>query len=113
MTSGLLEESQEETLAEREAKDLVVAFVLAHEISHLILSHRLESISTAIFLPQLTGLVFDFLRVVFYPFFIIFGPFIGDGLQAIGKLGYRETFKFSEAYANQWMELEADAVAFQ
>lgn len=51
-----------------EEQTLQLALVLAHELSHLVLSHHLESLSwSEIVVPSAAGLGGDILRTIFYP----------------------------------------------
>ena len=51
-----------------EAQTLQLALVLSHELSHLVLSHHLESLSwSEIVIPGATGLGSDLIRTIFYP----------------------------------------------
>lgn len=51
-----------------EEQTLQLALVLAHELSHLVLSHHLESLSwSEIVIPGATGLGSDLLRTILYP----------------------------------------------
>jgi hypothetical protein len=44
-----------------------LATLLAHELSHLILSHHLETLSSGIFTPLVSGIFIDFVRVLIFP----------------------------------------------
>jgi Zn-dependent protease with chaperone function len=51
-----------------EEQTLQLALVLAHELSHLVLSHHLESLSwSEIVIPGATGLGSDLIRTILYP----------------------------------------------
>lgn len=107
-----------------------LATLLSHELSHLVLSHHLETLSSGIFIPLVSGILLDFARVIIFPcaFFVslvssavaynllasvtfMFGPFISDALADASKLGMREVSKASEACASRELELEADKVS--
>lgn len=44
-----------------------LATLLAHELSHLVLSHHLETLSSGIFIPLVSGIFIDFVRVLIFP----------------------------------------------
>lgn len=44
-----------------------LATLMAHELSHLVLSHHLETLSSGIFIPIITGIFIDFARVIIFP----------------------------------------------
>ena len=44
-----------------------LATLLAHELSHLVLSHHLETLSSGIFIPLFSGIFIDFVRVLIFP----------------------------------------------
>jgi hypothetical protein len=91
----------------------VLAFILAHEIAHLALQHRFEAVSSSITIPQTTAFMFDFFRVAFAPLFILAGPFLGDGLKALGDTGVVEISNYKTVLMSQRLELEADSVALR
>lgn len=44
-----------------------LATLLAHELSHLVLSHHLETLSSGIIIPLVSGIFVDFIRVLVFP----------------------------------------------
>lgn len=91
----------------------VLAFILAHEMAHLALQHRFEAVSLSIYIPQVHAFLFDFFRVVFAPLFMLAGPFLGDGLKALGDTGVVEISNYKTVLMSQRLELEADSVALR
>ncbi|KAG8747325.1 hypothetical protein FRC10_001504 [Ceratobasidium sp. 414] len=58
-----------------------LATLLAHELSHLLLSHHLETLSSGtIFIPSVIGIVSDVVRVLLFPITMIMGPFVNDAV---------------------------------
>lgn len=89
-----------------------LAVLLAHELSHLILSHHLESLtSSSIILPGLLSIVTDLVRTLLFPVTMFFGPFVNDAVANIGKIGSGEATKLSVLCTNRVQELEADTVS--
>jgi hypothetical protein len=51
-----------------------LAILLSHELSHLVLSHHLETLSSAtIIIPTIMSMASDIIRVVIFPFTMMFG----------------------------------------
>ena len=79
-TSNLIASTQHTTTQSSnphptEEQTLQLALVLAHEISHLLLNHHLESLSwSEIVLPSATGLGSDLIRTLLYPITWVFSP---------------------------------------
>lgn len=116
--SGLFDAliGQEDRTPQGDAVDTAedtLAFIIAHEMAHLALQHRFETISHSIYTPQVTALMFDFFRVAFAPFFMIWGPFLGDSLKALGDTSVVEISKYKNVLMSQRLELEADWVALR
>lgn len=89
-----------------------LATLLAHEMSHLILAHHLETLSSGtILVPTVTGIFSDFLRVILFPLSFIGGPFVSDAIADAGKVGIGEMSKHGEACTSRKLELEADLVS--
>lgn len=89
-----------------------LAILLAHEMAHLILAHHLESLSSVnVILPGTLSLAADFIRVLLFPFTMIFGPFVNDAVAQLGKVGSGELLKISEACNSTKQEIEADVVS--
>jgi len=90
-----------------------LAILLAHELSHLVLAHHLESLSSAtVIVPGTISILTDFVRVLLFPVTMIFGPFVNDALAQLGKMGSVELSK-AGAYCtnNVIQEIEADIVS--
>ena len=89
-----------------------LAILLAHEMAHLILSHHLESLSSVnVIVPGTLSIAADFIRVLLFPFTMIFGPFVNDAVAQLGKVGSGELLKISEACSSTKQEIEADVVS--
>ncbi|PPQ66222.1 hypothetical protein CVT24_000334 [Panaeolus cyanescens] len=89
-----------------------LAILLAHEMAHLLLSHHLESLSSAtVIVPGTLSIVSDIIRVVIFPITMLFGPFVNDGVAQLGKIGSGELSKLSEQCTNFHQETEADIVS--
>ena len=89
-----------------------LAVLLAHELSHLILSHHLESLtSTSIVVPGLLSILTDLLRTLMFPVTMFFGPFVNDAVANLGKVGSGEVTKLSVLCTTRVQELEADVVS--
>ena len=89
-----------------------LAVLLAHELSHLILSHHLESLtSSSIVLPGLLSILTDLVRTLMFPVTMLFGPFVNDAVANMGKVGSIEVTKFSVLCTTRVQELEADVVS--
>jgi Zn-dependent protease with chaperone function len=89
-----------------------LAILLAHELSHLILSHHLESLSSVnIIIPGTISMAADIVRVLLFPITMIFGPFVNDALAQLGKVGSGELTRMGEWCTSQKQEIEADVVS--
>ena len=91
----------------------LVAFIIAHELGHLLLHHHLESISQVLFYPSLGAVLVDFFRSIFYPFFVMFGPFVEEGIRAMGRVTINEGRELVHLCFNRTMEIEADSIALR
>jgi len=120
-----------------EAQSLHLATILAHEMSHLLLSHHLESLShTSVVLPSLANLGLDLLRVFTFPLTVsflppllstfatdgilfllshlsqmMFGPFVNDAIAAYTKPA--DGSKMGDSRSSQKLEIEADIVGLR
>ncbi|KAF8071898.1 hypothetical protein FPV67DRAFT_904367 [Lyophyllum atratum] len=89
-----------------------LAILLAHELSHLVLSHHLESLSSAtVVIPGTFSLITDIVRVLIFPLTMLFGPFVNDAVAQLGKVGSGELIKVAECCTNMRQEIEADVVS--
>jgi hypothetical protein len=89
-----------------------LAILLAHELSHLVLSHHLETLSSmTIFVPGVLSLVSDFIRAFVFPITMLFGPFVNDAFADLGKAGSGELSKLGEYCTSMKQEVEADVVS--
>lgn len=89
-----------------------LAILLAHELSHLILSHHLETLSSvSVVIPGTLSMVADLFRAVLFPVTMLFGPFVNDAVADLGKVGSGEFGKLSEYCTSMMQEFEADAVS--
>jgi Zn-dependent protease with chaperone function len=95
-----------------EAQTTELAILLAHELSHLILSHHLETLSSSsIFIPGTLSIISDVARVLIFPFTMVFGPFVNDAVAQLGNLGSGELMKIGEYCTSVKQEIEADVVS--
>ncbi|KAL0954560.1 hypothetical protein HGRIS_003521 [Hohenbuehelia grisea] len=89
-----------------------LAILLAHELSHLILSHHLETLSSGtIVVPGIASIVSDILRTILFPFTMFWGPFVNDAVAQLGKIGGGELSKVGEYCTSMHQEIEADIVS--
>jgi Peptidase family M48 len=89
-----------------------LAILLAHEMAHLILCHHLESLSSVtVIVPGTLSIASDVIRVLIFPFTMLFGPFVNDAVAQLGKVGSLELAKISEHCTNTKQEIEADVVS--
>jgi Peptidase family M48 len=89
-----------------------LAILLAHELSHLVLSHHLESLSSSnVIIPGTISMAADLIRVLIFPITMIFGPFVNDALAQLGKVGSGELTRVGEWCTSQKQEIEADVVS--
>ncbi|KAJ7707701.1 peptidase family M48-domain-containing protein [Mycena rosella] len=89
-----------------------LAILLSHELAHLVLSHHLETLSSAtIIIPGVMSIISDIIRVVIFPVTMIFGPFVNDAVAQLGKLGSGEMEKVGEYCTSVKQEIEADVVS--
>ena len=89
-----------------------LAVLLAHELSHLVLSHHLETLSSmTIFVPGVLSLVSDFIRAFVFPITMLLGPFVNDAVADLGKAGSGELSKLGEYCTSMKQEIEADVVS--
>ncbi|KAG6851106.1 hypothetical protein H0H93_000986 [Arthromyces matolae] len=89
-----------------------LAILLAHELSHLVLSHHLESLSsTTVIVPGTISILTDVVRVILFPLTMLFGPFVNDAVAQLGKVGSGELVKVGELCTSVHQEIEADVVS--
>ena len=89
-----------------------LAILLAHEMAHLILCHHLESLSSVtVIVPGTLSIASDVIRVLIFPFTMLFGPFVNDAVAQLGKAGSLELAKISEHCTSARQEIEADVVS--
>lgn len=89
-----------------------LAILLAHEMAHLILCHHLESLSSVtVIVPGTLSIASDVIRVLIFPFTMLFGPFVNDAVAQLGKVGSLELAKISEHCTSTKQEIEADVVS--
>ena len=89
-----------------------LAILLAHELSHLVLAHHLESLSSAtVIIPGTISILTDIVRVILFPVTMIFGPFVNDALAQVVKVGSVELSKAGEYCTSIVQEIEADVVS--
>jgi len=89
-----------------------LAILLSHELAHLVLSHHLETLSSAtIIIPGVMSMISDIIRVVIFPVTMLFGPFVNDAVAQLGKVGSGELEKVGEYCTSVKQEIEADVVS--
>ncbi|KAG8991871.1 hypothetical protein FRB94_012206 [Tulasnella sp. JGI-2019a] len=89
-----------------------LAALLAHELSHLILSHHIETLSSGtILLPSLMSICIDTVRSILFPVTWILGPFASDALDRTLRLGVDDFTKAGESCTSRKMEIEADIIS--
>ncbi|KAJ8072510.1 hypothetical protein PM082_016069 [Marasmius tenuissimus] len=89
-----------------------LAILLAHELSHLILSHHLETLSSGtVIVPGTISVFSDILRVLIFPITMVFGPFVNDAIAQLGKIGSGELVKVGDYCTSMKQEIEADVVS--
>ncbi len=89
-----------------------LAILLSHELAHLVLSHHLETLSSAtVVIPGALSMLSDLLRAVLFPVTMLFGPFVNDAVANFGRVGSFEVAKLSEYCTSMYQEFEADAVS--
>ncbi|EAU85481.2 hypothetical protein CC1G_06382 [Coprinopsis cinerea okayama7 len=95
---------------EEQTTDLAV--LLAHELSHLILCHHLESLSSSsIVVPGTISIIADIVRVLVFPITMFFGPFVNDAVAKMGDVGSGELRRMGEWCTTAKQEVEADVVS--
>ncbi|KDN49875.1 hypothetical protein RSAG8_01940, partial [Rhizoctonia solani AG-8 WAC10335] len=89
-----------------------LATLLAHELSHLLLSHHLETLSSGtIFLPSVIGIVSDVVRVLLFPITMVMGPFVNDAVANFTKVGLDDIARTGRTCQSRELEFEADMVS--
>jgi hypothetical protein len=89
-----------------------LAILLAHELSHLILAHHLETYSSGtVIVPGILSILSDIVRVAVFPFTMLFGPFVNDAVAQLGKVGSGELSKLGQYCMSMKQEVEADVVS--
>ncbi|KAI0078822.1 hypothetical protein K474DRAFT_1660004 [Panus rudis PR-1116 ss-1] len=89
-----------------------LAILLAHELSHLVLAHHLETLSSgSIIYPGVISIFTDVARALLFPVTMLFGPFLNDALASMGKVGSGEFSQIAEYCTSQAQEIEADIVS--
>lgn len=89
-----------------------LAVLLAHELSHLVLAHHLETYSSGtVIVPGILSIVSDIARVAVFPITMLFGPFVNDAVAQLGKVGSGELSKLGQYCMSMKQEIEADVVS--
>ncbi|KAJ7650235.1 hypothetical protein FB45DRAFT_887374 [Roridomyces roridus] len=89
-----------------------LAILLSHELAHLVLSHHLETLSSAtIIIPGVMSILSDVIRVIIFPVTMMFGPFVNDAVAQLGKVGTGELEKIGDYCTSMKQEIEADVVS--
>ncbi|KAF8917455.1 hypothetical protein CPB85DRAFT_1374243 [Mucidula mucida] len=93
-------------------QDTELAILLAHELSHLILTHHLETLSSGtVIIPGTLSILADVMRVLMFPVTMLFGPFVNDALAQLGRVGSGELVKVGDYCTSVSQEIEADVVS--
>ncbi|CDZ96618.1 Peptidase M48 [Phaffia rhodozyma] len=110
----LAKPSSSPTSGPTEEQTLHLAAILAHEMSHLLLSHHLETLSqTSVVLPSMMGLLIDLARAALFPITFVFGPLFNDAIANFGKMSTSTIKTATENCSNQVLEIEADLVGLR
>ncbi|KAF7969904.1 hypothetical protein HWV62_25571 [Athelia sp. TMB] len=89
-----------------------LAILLAHELAHLVLTHHLETLSSAtIIVPGIVSILSDAVRAFLFPITMVFGPFVNDAVAQLGTLGSSEVARLGEYCTSAHQETEADVVS--
>ncbi|KAI0033072.1 hypothetical protein K488DRAFT_78082 [Vararia minispora EC-137] len=89
-----------------------LAVLLSHELSHLVLAHHLETLSSmTVLFPGTLSILSDVLRTLLFPMTMLFGPFVNDALASLGAAGSLELSRCGEYCTTAHQEIEADAVS--
>ncbi|KAG8964268.1 hypothetical protein FRC03_002035 [Tulasnella sp. 419] len=89
-----------------------LAVLLAHELSHLILSHHIETLSSGtILIPSIISICVDTIRTVLYPLTFMVGPFVGDALDKTLRVSFEDVTRAGESCTSRKLEIEADIVS--
>ena len=114
LSAGRPESSAPAFVPPSEEQTLHLAVVLAHEVSHLLLTHHLESLSQRqILLPSAVNFSVDIVRTILYPFTALLGPIVNDAIGALSRTGLPELSQLGSNCSNQRLEIEADLVALR
>ncbi|KZV68283.1 hypothetical protein PENSPDRAFT_653322 [Peniophora sp. CONT] len=89
-----------------------LAVLLSHELSHLILAHHLETLSSStVLVPGVFSIFSDVLRTLLFPITALMGPFVNDALASLGAAGSIEMTRCGEFCTTMAQEIEADVVS--
>ncbi|QRV75184.1 Peptidase family M48 protein [Ceratobasidium sp. AG-Ba] len=89
-----------------------LATLLAHELSHLLLSHHLETLSSGtIFIPSVIGIMSDVVRVLLFPITMVLGPFVNDAVANFTRVGLDDVARSGNTCQSRKLEFEADLVS--
>ncbi|KAG8711797.1 hypothetical protein FRC08_015423 [Ceratobasidium sp. 394] len=89
-----------------------LATLLAHELSHLLLSHHLETLSSGtIFIPSVIGIMSDVVRVLLFPITMVMGPFVNDAVANFTRVGLDDVARSGSTCQSRKLEFEADLVS--
>ncbi|KAH6909082.1 hypothetical protein BKA70DRAFT_1371760 [Coprinopsis sp. MPI-PUGE-AT-0042] len=89
-----------------------LAVLLAHELSHLILAHHLETLSAStVVVPGTIAILADLVRAVIFPITMFFGPFVNDAVAHMGSIGSGELKRMGDWCTTSKQEIEADVVS--
>ncbi|VDC04779.1 unnamed protein product [Peniophora sp. CBMAI 1063] len=89
-----------------------LAVLLSHELSHLVLAHHLETLSSStVLVPGVFSIFSDVLRTLLFPFTALMGPFVNDALASLGAAGSIEASMCGKYCTTMNQEIEADVVS--
>ncbi|KAH7097316.1 hypothetical protein BKA62DRAFT_624052 [Auriculariales sp. MPI-PUGE-AT-0066] len=112
--SGFLDEILRGSQSPTPEQTAQLAILLAHEISHLILSHHLETLSSStIFAPNMYNIFSDVVRTLLFPITMMFGPFVNDAVANMTRVTQSELLQGHESCFNRRLEIEADLVSIR
>ena len=86
--------------------------LLSHELSHLVLAHHLETLSSStVLVPGVWSIFSDVMRTLLFPFTALMGTFVNDALASLGAAGSIEMTRCGEYCTTMNQEIEADVVS--
>ncbi|KAG8743271.1 hypothetical protein FRC11_013921, partial [Ceratobasidium sp. 423] len=91
-----------------------LATLLAHELSHLLLSHHLKMLSSGtIFLPSVIGIISDVVCVLLFPITMVMGPFVNDAVTNFTKVELGGITRSGSTCQSSELEFKANMISTQ